>query len=331
MNTKQSASNASWRKTIGRRPSLRRIIKRRSSIDMIKAQHESDPQFQHTMHGRMALAPMNVKQKTFEERLHERRQVASQLAAHIRSTQQDVGTAGGRPATAGNARHDTERDSDPPVTAGDKDKTRASRGGAGKQLSPEEKQLAALRRGRRARSSRARRRPSWLQPHFERPPTALAAQLDHYDRTLRRMQLKAEMARRRSMSTTRFAEYMNRHKGRIRDIFDRFDTDGNGVLTILEFQAGLAELGLPMTEEEVARTVHAVNPNCDTRIEHKELKAYLSEFERQQAPKRGKALQKRPKAVRVLSGSFWKRLGGVEDEKLYQLANTMVPCKQWCS
>ena len=163
------------------------------------------------------------------------------------------------------------------------------------------------------------------------PPTALAAQLDHYDRTLRRMQLKAEMARRQSMSTTRFAEYMNSHKGRIRDIFDRFDADGSGVLTILEFQAGLAELGLPMTEEEVARTVHAVNPNGDSRIEHKELKAYLSEFERQQAPKRGKALQKRPKAVRVLSGSFWKRLGGVEDEKLYQLANTMVPCKQWCS
>ena len=145
MNTKQSASNASLRKTIGRRPLLQRMIKRRSSIEMIKAQHESDPQFQHTMHGRMALAPMNVKQKTFEERLHERRQVASQLADHIRSTQQDVGAAGGRPATAGNATHATERGSEPPTTAGDE--TRTSRADAGKQLSAEAKQLVDLRRG----------------------------------------------------------------------------------------------------------------------------------------------------------------------------------------
>lgn len=283
--------------------------RRRSSIDAIKQLHESDPSFQHTAHGQMLLAPMNLQPKSLTQLTAERAEVGLEIERERQARARQSGDEGG--AGAGAGAH----------SAG------AGQAGAAGDAAAAAQSRAILR-GRRARL--LKRRPTWLQPHLARPPTALGAQIAHYEQTMARRYEKELAARRGSVAAHRFGDFMNENKQRVRDIFDQFDTDGDGILTTQEFQAGLADLGLPMTEAEVARTLCQVNGNNDDTISFRELKTYLADYSRHRAkaPKE-KLLKKRPQSVRVLTGAFWRRLGGHEDERLLRLAHTMVPSKQF--
>ena len=100
----------------------------------------------------------------------------------------------------------------------------------------------------------------------------------------------------------------------MRDIFDRFDKDGDGTLSCAEFRQGLSDLGLPMTLEEVTATIARVNSDGDDSITFEELKGYLTDNTKRTRKRIEDA--KRPPPVRVLTSDFWKKLGrGREDVK----------------
>ena len=291
---------------------------RRSSIQMIASMHENDHTFQDTEHGKMLLNPMGVHKKTLDQHMSERAILGREIDTHARAARAVLeeeqrlarggavvrpggGGAMARPATGLAARAGQR----PATTHGG-----ARGGGGGKQQQQQQRttevDFLAVRRARAMMGARGRR-ASWLQPHVPRPPTTLASQIEHYDKTMHRVKTTRRQARRASAVTHKFGDFINSHKQRVRDIFDKFDEDGDGTLSVAEFQKGLTELGLPMTREEVEITLGQVNSDGDDTVSFEELKGYLKDNTKRTRRMREEA--KRPPPVRVLTPDFWKELG----------------------
>ena len=69
---------------------------------------------------------------------------------------------------------------------------------------------------------------------------------------------------------------MNANHSRVRDIFDRFDTDGNGTLSEAEFLMGLGSIGLHLTPQEMHMTLEGITDDGDDGVSYEELKTYVT-------------------------------------------------------
>merc|ERR1712224_1176764 len=56
----------------------------------------------------------------------------------------------------------------------------------------------------------------------------------------------------------------------IRDVFRRFDTDHNGVMTIGEFQQALQKFGYTLSQDEVVTIMQAFDPRGDGQVTYED-------------------------------------------------------------
>lgn len=274
---------------------------------MISDMHASDHTFQDTEHGKMLLNPMGVQKKTLDQHLSERAVLGREIDTHARAAravweEEERVASGGAIARPSPQRPPPQQQTHRPATTGSSARQR-----------PTEVDFLGARRARTMMGKRGRR-ASWLQPHIPRPPTTLAAQLAHYDKAMLRAKTIHRTANRRQQkqdASAKFGDFINANKQRVRDIFDRFDKDGDGTLSTAEFRQGLSDMGLPMTLEEVAHTLAKVNSDGDDTITFEELKGYLTDNTKRTRKRAEEA--KRPPPVRVLTSEFWKHLGRGRD------------------
>jgi hypothetical protein len=98
---------------------------------------------------------------------------------------------------------------------------------------------------------------------------------------------------------------MNANHSRVRDIFDRFDTDGNGTLSEAEFLMGLGSIGLHLTPQEMHMTLEGITDDGDDEVSYEELKTYIKDSKLRTQKKKTK---KQP-PIKVIPDSVWKDLG----------------------
>jgi hypothetical protein len=59
----------------------------------------------------------------------------------------------------------------------------------------------------------------------------------------------------------------------LKEIFKKFDADGNGYITSVEFRNAIRELNLALTSREIDEIIKKVDTNLDGMIDYKEFSA----------------------------------------------------------